>query len=155
MSGRSVWLGGGLCALLLVAARPGYGQQSEEALAAWRGRISAQLASQKRFPQEARGQSGTAKVFFRIDRSGNVISDKIVESTGVPALDAAAIEMIRRAQPFPSPPAGLADESFEFTVPVIFTMQPPMSVTDAPKDAAIEKGESAVNARINGVCRGC
>jgi protein TonB len=75
-------------------------------------------------------------VTFTIDRSGNLISDKVTESTGFPLLDEAAIAMLHRAQPFPPAPAELSDDSFTFTLPVIFRTGRPTSTIDAAKDAA-------------------
>ncbi len=133
MTHLPVWLRAALCALLLGVVFPGHAQQSIDAVGEWKRRISLQLASQKRFPPAAKGQSGIAKLSFTIDRSGNLISGKVSESTGFPLLDAAAIEMLHRAQPFPSAPAELSDDSFTFTVPVNFTKGRPMSTIDAAK----------------------
>lgn len=58
---------------------------------------------------------GSAVVGFAISPSGGLSLVKIVKSSGAPALDAAAVEHIQRAAPFPAPPAGAATRfSFEF-----------------------------------------
>jgi TonB family protein len=40
--------------------------------------------------------------------------------SGYPALDRETIATVRRAQPFPPPPADLPGATFEFTLPVEF-----------------------------------
>jgi protein TonB len=52
-----------------------------------------------------------------------VISSRVVTSSGSPALDREAIEMIRRSQPFPPPPAALPGAEVSLTVPVRFNMR--------------------------------
>ena len=50
---------------------------------------------------------GHALVSFALDREGRVLSARISRSSGDPLLDAAALETVRRAAPFPPAPAGL------------------------------------------------
>ena len=49
---------------------------------------------------------GTATVSFRIASTGALAGLNLVRSSGSPALDAAALDLVRRAAPFPRPPAG-------------------------------------------------
>lgn len=46
-------------------------------------------------------------VAFNIDGSGRLTYQSVVRSSGVQALDAAALAAVRQASPFPAPPAGL------------------------------------------------
>ena len=68
-----------------------------------------------------------------------------MESTGSELLDAAALRMVERAEPFPEPPAEVTD--LTFTVPVVFVKQLPSN------DWVEQQGK--VNAKIHGICRGC
>lgn len=112
-----------LAALLgLLTAFPALAQTDTptESVKAWKARLAAHVASNRYFPAEGLGQTGRAKVAFVIDRSGRLISRALAESTGSRALDDAALMIIARAEPFPAPPSELNDESFSFTVPIIF-----------------------------------
>jgi protein TonB len=118
---------------------------------AWKKKIVIQLMSNRAFPPG--GQSGTAKVKFVIDRQGKLISRELVESSGSELLDAAAIRMVERAEPFPVPPAEVSD--LTFTVPVIFAnnKQLPWAGGQWPADWVEEQNK--VDTRIRGICRGC
>jgi periplasmic protein TonB len=144
------------CLSLAIGTAPLCHAQTDD-VGEWLRHISIQLASQKRFPLEARGQSGTAKVAFTIDRSGNLVSDQLLESTGFPVLDAEALAMVHRAQPFPPPPAQAGDDKLKFVLPVVFARRAAIDISkeDIRKDDAIMKGEEAVTAKLRGICRGC
>jgi periplasmic protein TonB len=144
------WLRAGCLGLLIGMTVPCCAQTA--AVDEWERQIAIRLAGQKRFPPEARGQSGAAKVAFTIDRSGNLISETLIESTGFPLLDAEAIAVVRRAQPFPPPPLEVREVRPQFELPIVFTSSPPASAIDA---ATIKGEDDAVNAKIHGICRGC
>ena len=55
---------------------------------------------------------------FSIDRQGRVLTSRIVHSSGSDALDDEALALVKRAQPLPPPPAGLADDQLSFVVPI-------------------------------------
>jgi protein TonB len=84
--------------------------------------VAAHLARHKQFPAEARRrrQQGSASVTFSIDGTGRVTEVRLVGSAGSAILDREAQSMVRRASPFPPPPAGLPRS---FTVPVSFSMR--------------------------------
>ncbi|MBR0847744.1 TonB family protein [Bradyrhizobium diazoefficiens] len=106
----------------LLASLPTHAQTDtpSDSVKAWQARLTAHIASNRFFPVEARGQTGEAKVTFVIDRSGRLISRALAESTGSRGLDDAALAIVARAEPFPAPPSELKDDSFTFTVPVVF-----------------------------------
>lgn len=69
----------------------------------------------KATPKRAGAGKGRAVVGFAISANGGLALVKIVKSSGSAALDAAAMDHIQRAAPFPAPPAGVAARfSFEF-----------------------------------------
>ena len=84
----------------------------------WRRELIAQIERHKRFPPGAAGQSGVARVAFSIDRSGRLTEVRIAASSGSAALDEAALDLIRRSQPFPTPPAALPESDLTFLAPV-------------------------------------
>ncbi|MEK6709860.1 MAG: energy transducer TonB [Nitrospinota bacterium] len=65
--------------------------------------ITARIEKAKRYPEDARlmGFEGTAVVAFRILPGGGVGDLAIRQSSGHSSLDAASLEAVRRAQPFP------------------------------------------------------
>ncbi|MCB8821821.1 energy transducer TonB [Microvirga rosea] len=91
----------------------------------WRGAVSAHLNRAKRYPAEARQrrEEGTVRLSFVIDRSGRVLSYKIVGSSGSAAIDEEAIAMIQRASPLPAPPAEVAGAQIPLTVPLQFYLR--------------------------------
>jgi len=98
---------------------------SSAAVTAWNVSIAKQIERNKGYPPSAlpRRESGVTQVAFAIDRDGRLIESRIVRGSGYAALDREALDTLRRAQPFPPPPEGLAGERFEFTVPVKFTVK--------------------------------
>ena len=95
---------------------------SAAALARWELSLKARIEAVKRYPMEARGAKGVVRVLFRIDRTGHVRSSTITESSGSAALDAETLATIKRADPFPAPPAGTGDEMLAIRVPVEYKL---------------------------------
>lgn len=83
------------------------------------------LARFKQYPMLARrrGIEGIASVRLRVDRRGRVLARSVEKSTGERLLDDAAVEMTRRADPFPPLPGDYAGESFEFVAPIEFRLR--------------------------------
>lgn len=93
---------------------------SAAAQASWRGSLMAHLNRFKRFPPGA-STAGVAQVAFTIDRSGRVLSSRLVRGSGDSALDSEAVAMMRRASPVPAPPPGVGGGgSITLAVPVRF-----------------------------------
>ncbi len=94
---------------------------SESAAAAsWQKSLVARLARLQQYPPQARGVQGVVSLAFSIDRHGNLVSSRIVKSSGSALLDAAALDLIKRAAPLPPPPAEIADSELSFVVPIRF-----------------------------------
>ncbi|MGH6736718.1 MAG: TonB family protein [Methyloceanibacter sp.] len=66
---------------------------------------------------------GTAMVRLVVNTSGELISRRIVKSSGSKILDDAAMASIERAAPFPPIPNELNRETFEVSVPFRFTVR--------------------------------
>ena len=58
-----------------------------------------------------KGLPGSAGVRFSIDSAGRLVEVELVHKSGVPSLDDQALDIVRRAAPFPPPPQG-AQRSF-------------------------------------------
>ena len=134
----------GLLIFMMGAAVPGHAAQTG-VLNRWKNEIIQRLDANKQMPPEARGQTGAATVNFILDRSGKLVSSWRQESTGVPALDAEALAMIDRAQPFPAAPPKAGDQ-IKFGIKFVFTDGPP---PDRIKE------EAAIAAKMRSICRGC
>jgi protein TonB len=91
------------------------GVSSSMSLATWRGMVMAHLNRLKRIPG---GAGGTSHVAFTIDRTGRVLSARLVRSSGNAALDGEAVALARRASPVPAPPASMIKGSITLTAPV-------------------------------------
>jgi protein TonB len=90
----------------------------EQVLFAWMNR-------HKQYPMLAqrRGIEGEGSVRVRIDRDGRVLERSVARSTGEQMLDQAALDMVRRANPFPAVPSEYAGETFEFVAPIQYRLR--------------------------------
>jgi protein TonB len=98
---------------------------SQAEVTSWQTRIVAQIERHKAYPAAAqsRGEKGVVRLTFTIDRHGRLMSSQVIASSGYPALDQESMTTLRRAQPFPPPPADLAGDKFDFNVPVSFNIR--------------------------------
>ncbi len=87
------------------------GLQPNNAIANFQQALLRQIRRYQRYPEAARqeGLQGTVETYFVVRRDGTLVDARVQSSAGQLLLDDAAIEAIRRAQPFPSIPAGLPD----------------------------------------------
>ena len=94
-------------------------------VASWYRKIAQQVERHKGYPPSARErhETGVAKLAFTLDRSGKVVTSRVVRTSGSAALDQETMDTVRRAQPFPSPPQNMPGEVFEFTVPIRFNIR--------------------------------
>lgn len=95
------------------------------ALGQYSGTLGRAIAKHKSYPKIAqmRGWQGVCLLDLKLDSSGNVTSASVKESSGHEVLDNQALEMARKAAPFPTPPEVLRDRSFNLTVPVSFKLE--------------------------------
>jgi periplasmic protein TonB len=91
------------------------------ALLTWERSMVMQLERHKRYPSQAQGEQGVAILSFSVDHQGHLLGSHIVRSSGSAILDAAALAMLSRAEPFPAPPPGIADELLSITVPIRYS----------------------------------
>ena len=74
----------------------------------------------KRYPSSARGAQGTVVVRFVLSRAGAVIESAVTKSSGNDVLDREALEILRRASPFPPFPAAKPGPQDSYVAPVNF-----------------------------------
>ena len=88
--------------------------------------LLAHLQKYKKYPQSAqsRGKEGLNRLRFVVDGEGNVLSFELVGRSGNADLDRATLDMIRRAQPLPKPPADMLNNgSIEIVAPFVYSLE--------------------------------
>ena len=87
--------------------------------------IVAHLNHNKNYPSgpRSRHEEGTVMLTFTVDRGGRLISGRISRGSGHDELDREALDMLRRAQPYPTPPADLAGVQFPFSAPMRYYLR--------------------------------
>jgi periplasmic protein TonB len=105
-----------------VAAAPniGIGRDSQKLAASWGRQISAYFELHKRYPKVEKAKAAKVKVNLVLNRLGHVLSVVVAESSGDVLFDEAALDMIRRSDPVPRPPAALTDDTFSRSLEVEF-----------------------------------
>ncbi|NAW87329.1 energy transducer TonB [Photobacterium halotolerans] len=106
-------------------AAPRHGQlskQSAQQKLTWQRLLHAHLEQHKKYPRQAKrfGRQGVPVIAFTMDRNGQVLAVKLVKSSGTGSLDEEAQALVKRAEPLPRPPSGIAGERLTFTVPISF-----------------------------------
>jgi len=86
--------------------------------------LSAAVAKQKRYPRLAqqRGWQGEVMLHVVVDASGRLLDVSVERSSGFEALDREALEMVRRAAPFPFA-NGMKKEDVSMSLPVVFRLE--------------------------------
>lgn len=95
-----------------------------EGLRDYRLALAREARRYKRYPREAieAGWVGTAQVQVAIRADGPPPAPRLVRSSGHDVLDAAALDMLRQAQPATSLPPTLRGRSFVVSLPVVFEL---------------------------------
>lgn len=156
--------------LRLVLSGPEPALRDSDPVSVWRRGITDHVWRRRVFPPEAVGQTGDAGVTFVIDRSGKLISNALVESTGFAPLDAAALAMIERSAPFPKPPSEAQDDLQRLTILMTFDGTR-LSPWPSPEQEKFLKSwteeqsklstkfpgpsDAKMNSMLRSICRGC
>jgi periplasmic protein TonB len=98
----------------------GIGVSAQRARATWQKELIAHFNRHKRYPVNRSAQTAEILVGFELDEAGRVLSSSIVQGSGDAAFDEAALAMIRRSDPVPTPPMAVVQGGLNFTLPVIF-----------------------------------
>ena len=85
-------------------------------------RLRAWLEAHKTYPKRARmrREEGVVHVHFAVDRDGRLLRGDVVGSSGFASLDAEAMAMLDRSNPFPGAPHSVRGERIEVSTPVEF-----------------------------------
>jgi TonB family protein len=101
------------------APNPGLGKDMLKLTNDWGRKISAYFELHKRYP-EGKKRTAKVKVGLVLNRLGKVMSVAVLESSGDASFDEAAVSMVHRSDPVPTPPAGLTEDQFNFSLDVNF-----------------------------------
>ncbi|MGH6617498.1 TonB family protein [Sphingomonas sp.] len=95
---------------------------SEIVTPAWRAQVLAHLLRFQHYPAAALREelSGTVMLRLRVQSDGIVFARRVVGSSGVPLLDAAALELVDRAQPLPPLPDAPPGAAIDVVLPVTY-----------------------------------
>jgi protein TonB len=87
--------------------------------------LGREIAKHKQYPRVAqmRGWQGEVIVDIQLDKNGNLLSSTIQKPSSYDVLDKQALEMVKKAAPFPTPPDALRGSSFNILVPVSFRLE--------------------------------
>lgn len=86
--------------------------------------LTQQINKYKMYPRIAvmRNWEGDVILELQLDANGNLTSSRIYKSSKIESLDNQALEMVKKASPFPLPPPSLRGRSFSIMVPVSFRL---------------------------------
>jgi protein TonB len=96
------------------------GQFTQAGSDAYNALVFGHLQRFKRYPSSARGAQGAVVVRFVLNRAGAVIESAVTKSSGNDVLDREALEILRRASPFPPFPAAKPGPQDIYIAPVSF-----------------------------------
>jgi periplasmic protein TonB len=94
---------------------------SSSAFLSWKIQVYARINQNKVYPAsaQAKNEGGIVHLRFELNRQGELTGSRIIRSSGSTTLDNEALDLLRRTQPFPPPPADLA-VPIHLTVPVSY-----------------------------------
>lgn len=105
---------------------PGSGAQglSSDPTVSYIAHIRSWLSQHKYYPVAARRNSaqGTVRLYLVVARDGRVLNVAIARSSGNPALNQAALDMVKRAEPLPAMPDELLRTRLEIILPVRYAL---------------------------------
>jgi periplasmic protein TonB len=99
---------------------PKVAQFSQAASNAYNALILGHLQRFKRYPAAAHGAMGVVTVRFTLNRAGEVIKSEVQKSSGNGVLDREALDILRRANPFPAFPAAKSGADDLYIAPIRF-----------------------------------
>jgi len=100
------------------------GDSDDRALSDYEARIVARLKRYKVYPRaaRARGLTGRVRLSFHVAADGRVRDATLASGSGSMVLDQAALDMLADASPLPAPPASIARNGLDLTVPVAYRL---------------------------------
>jgi protein TonB len=87
--------------------------------------LSRPLSRFYQYPRRSRrlGQEGSPIVVFEFNRDGILVRHSLRQSSDHSLLDAAALDMLKAAEPLPAVPESMKGKSFTYALPVRFSLR--------------------------------
>jgi TonB family protein len=135
-------------AAVLVAAGLLFALSAEALEASWAMRASLHIRSSVLAHRPRPFPAGRHRVVmgFKVDKVGKISDVAIIEGSGKPIVDAAALAAVRDASPVPAPPSVLAAGVIAISLPIAFDNSP-----GTLKRKSVGRPERV----ITSICRGC
>ncbi len=107
------------------APSPAGGRQAEAAIADYRAAVRNGIEQHKRYPrrEQRRRHQGRSVVAFTITSDGSIDALRVIESSGFPSLDDAALTAVRKIDGRFPIPAETGREQWRFSVPIVFRLR--------------------------------
>ncbi|MGE3247491.1 MAG: energy transducer TonB [Beijerinckiaceae bacterium] len=107
------------------AKKTGSVMEAHEAPHNWQRSLMAHLGRNKRYPRQARArkEQGEVLVEFVVDRTGRVVSRKLMKSSGSALLDKEVMEMLLRAQPLPKFSGRMSAAQVHVVLPIRYRLR--------------------------------
>jgi periplasmic protein TonB len=106
-----------IATVVLLTAVSAFAQNAPTNQEEWAQQLVAHLNKYKGYSHH----DALVVIQFVIDRSGDLVYAKVAKTSGDPAIDSAALAIVRHARPLPAPPSSVTDEQLHITVPIRFT----------------------------------
>ena len=109
----------------LAAPNAGLSEADVQTIARWQRRVVVHLNRFKQYPGTARQArvEGNVQIVFRMDREGRVVERRVMTTSGAAMLDEAALEILKKAEPLPSPPPEMRGTTFELMLPIEYRVK--------------------------------
>ena len=97
----------------------------KQATDSYTNQLTRAIAKQKKYPKIAQMRQWQGEVLLNveIDPQGNLVKADILEESRYKILNNEAIDMVKRASPFPQPPEELRLKNFTVLVPISFKLE--------------------------------
>lgn len=106
-------------------ALPSFSPESLAVLQEYTARLVQLTHANIKYPRRAMQlkQTGSVRMGVVIDREGRVMDIQPLLASAYKPLNQAVEKAIRRTEPYPALPAGIAAERFEFVFPITFRLE--------------------------------
>lgn len=100
-------------------------KEIEKVRGSYEQQLAARLERYKQYPSRAlkRGIEGEAYLFLKLDREGKLLAQSLRVSSGSDILDQEVLSLAERATPYPKVPEIMVGSSFDFEIPIFFSIR--------------------------------